>query len=85
MCFFCQQIAVANLTIVTTGFAPYGFFAIWALFNHGSNMMMLASVVPPVVAKLSTVFYPVVYMVASRKFREAFAARTVGVCDKKDR
>ncbi|XP_045162043.2 visual pigment-like receptor peropsin [Mercenaria mercenaria] len=79
-------IAMANLIIVTTGFAPYGFFAIWALFNHGSEMTMLASVIPPVAAKLSTVFYPVPYIVASKKFREAFAARTIGICyEKKDK
>lgn len=78
------QIALANLFIVAIGFAPYGFFALWALFNHGSQMTMLASVIPPVVAKLSTAIYPVVYIVASKSFRAEFAARTIGICyDKK--
>ncbi|XP_060605085.1 retinochrome-like isoform X2 [Ruditapes philippinarum] len=77
-------IALANLFIVTVGFAPYGFFSLWALVNHGSEMTMLASVIPPVVAKLSTAVYPVVYIVASKNFRAEYAAKTVGICyDKK--
>ena len=47
-------------------------------------MTMLASVLPPLAAKLSTVFYPVVYLVASKRFRIAFASKAIGLSvDKK--
>ena len=41
-------------------------------------MTMLASVIPPLAAKLSTVFYPVVYLVASKRFRMVFASKAIG-------
>mgnify|MGYP000249402724 FL=1 len=39
---------------------------------------MMASVVPPFAAKLSAVFVPLVYILASTRFRHAYAAMLFG-------
>ena len=60
------------------GFAPYGVLAIRTVVYGGQQLSMLASVIPPLAAKASTIFCPVVYCVSSKQFREAFTAMTIG-------
>ncbi|KAH3822214.1 hypothetical protein DPMN_123988 [Dreissena polymorpha] len=71
-------IAVANLLTMCVGFAPYFYFSVWSVRYPGRQMTMLASVTSPLVAKLSTLFTPIVYCIGSRKFRAAFAASIFG-------
>lgn len=78
------QIAVVNFAIVSIGFSPYGFFALWTVSKSGHSMTMLASIIPPLAAKVSTIFYPIAYLVASKRFRNAYASKTIGTSvDKK--
>ncbi|WAR14546.1 OPSX-like protein, partial [Mya arenaria] len=71
-------IAVANMAITGLGFTPYFYFALWALKYPDVQMTALASVLPPLAAKISTVFVPLVYVVANRKFRNAFTSMVFG-------
>jgi len=70
--------ALANFVITTLGFGPYFYFGLWAIKYPQAQMTMVASVIPPLAAKMSASFIPLVYVVTCRKFRQAYAAVLFG-------
>nr|CAG4719774.1 Retinochrome [Leptochiton asellus] len=53
------------------GWAPYAYIVVWAVFNDASSTTTVMAVLPPLMAKASTMVYPFAYMARSSHFRKA--------------
>lgn len=67
------------------GWGPYAYVVIWPFFNDMSNATAVLAVMPPLMAKASTMIYPFAYMSRSAKFRKAmFLTLGCGEHEKKE-
>lgn len=69
--FYLFQICLTFLIFALVGWGPYGYFAMWTAFSDLKSVTMLASTLPPLFAKGATCLYPIPFLVASDRFREA--------------
>nr|QKY89036.1 Peropsin [Chiton tuberculatus]QKY89037.1 Peropsin [Chiton marmoratus] len=53
------------------GWGPYAYVVIWPFFNDMSTLTAVLAVLPPLMAKASTMIYPFAYMSQSSTFRKA--------------
>nr|QKY89038.1 Peropsin [Chaetopleura apiculata] len=68
------------------GWGPYAYIVIWPFFNEMSKATAVLAVMPPLMAKASTMIYPFAYMSHSSKFRKAmFLTLGCGEQEKKDK
>lgn len=70
-------ICLTFLVFATIGWGPYGYFAIWTALTDLKSVTMLASTLPPLFAKGSVSLYPIPFLVASDRFREACVGQPI--------
>ncbi|KAL5018417.1 hypothetical protein ScPMuIL_004139 [Solemya velum] len=65
-------IAGVFLLFVSLGFGPFAYYAMWSVYKKNPEVSMLAETIPPIMAKMSTILYPLAYQLGSSKFRSAY-------------
>ena len=63
---------MALLVLVVTGWGPFAILCVWAMVGDTAGVSMLASCLPPLACKFMTIIYPLVYNVASPRFRAGY-------------
>ena len=60
--------------LVVTGWGPFALLCVWAMVGDTAGVSMLAACLPPLACKFMTIIYPLVYNVASPRFRAGFCS-----------
>ncbi|XP_013096913.2 retinochrome-like [Biomphalaria glabrata] len=77
-----KSICYIFLGLVIVGWGPFAFLCTSTMFGGAQGLSMLAASLPPLACKCMVSAYPLVYAVASPRFRHSFTS-VIGIFDQK--